>query len=85
MSVTSRIVAIADIFEALTAADRPYKKAKRLSVAIRIMGFMSRDRHIDAGLFRLFLASGVYRTYAEKYLPAALVDEVDVTPYLTPA
>ena len=58
-------MAIADIFEALTAADRPYKKPKTLSGALRIMGFMRDDRHIDADLFDLFLRSGVYRTYAE--------------------
>lgn len=82
MSTPARIMAIADVFEALTATDRPYKKGKTLSEAIRIMGFMARDKHIDADLFKLFLSSGVYRRYAEKYMPASLIDTVDTAPYL---
>ncbi len=69
MSVPARMMAIADIFEALTAVDRPYKKGKTLSEAIKIMGFMRKDQHIDADLFALFLRSGVYRDYAERYMP----------------
>jgi len=67
--VQARIMAIADIFEALTASDRPYKAAKTLSEAIRIMEFMAKDRHIDPDLFRLFIQSGIPARYAEKYLP----------------
>ncbi|QWL58022.1 hypothetical protein HQ400_06570 [Aeromonas jandaei] len=78
----ARMMAIADIFEALTAGDRPYKKAKSLSEAIRIMGFMQKDRHIDPELFALFLRSGVYLRYAERYMSPELIDEVDITPYL---
>jgi hypothetical protein len=66
--VTGRMMAIADIFEALTASDRPYKKAKKLSEAIRILGFMKKDNHIDPDLFELFLSSGVYMEYARKFL-----------------
>ncbi len=84
MSVPARMMAIADIFEALTAVDRPYKKGKTLSEAIKIMGFMQKDRHIDAELFALFLRSGVYREYAERYMPKELVDEVDIQAYLGP-
>ncbi|MCD6075521.1 MAG: hypothetical protein K0Q70_2404, partial [Rhodospirillales bacterium] len=61
MSIPARIMAIADIFEALTAADRPYKAPKKLSESIKIMGFMVKDQHIDPDLFKLFLESGVYR------------------------
>ncbi|MCF8482862.1 MAG: GAF domain-containing protein [Rhodospirillum sp.] len=82
MSVPARIMAIADIFEALTASDRPYKKAKTLSEAIRIMGFMVKDQHIDPDLFRLFLAKGIHRDYADRYLSPDQIDEVDVTPHL---
>ena len=82
MSIPARMMAIADIFEALTAGDRPYKKAKSLSEAIRIMGFMQQDHHIDPELFALFLSSGVYLRYAERYMNQALIDEVDITPYL---
>ncbi|MFB2865010.1 HD domain-containing phosphohydrolase [Aeromonas sp. MdU4] len=82
MSIPARMMAIADIFEALTAGDRPYKKAKSLSEAIRIMGFMQQDHHIDPELFALFLRSGVYLRYAEQYMNPELIDEVDIAPYL---
>jgi HD-GYP domain-containing protein (c-di-GMP phosphodiesterase class II) len=75
-------MAIADIFEALTAADRPYKPAKKLSESIKIMGFMVKDQHIDPDLFKLFLSSGIYREYAEKFLQPEQIDEVDLTAYL---
>jgi HD-GYP domain-containing protein (c-di-GMP phosphodiesterase class II) len=77
MSVPARAMAIADVFEALTADDRPYKKAKKLSEAMRIMGFMKKDNHLDPELFDLFVSSGVYRKYAERHLSPALLDEVD--------
>ena len=83
MSIPARMMAIADIFEALTAVDRPYKKGKTLSEAIKIMGMMQKDQHIDAELFALFLSSGVYREYAERYMPAELIDAVDIQPYLS--
>lgn len=82
MSPVARIMAIADIFEALTATDRPYKKGKTLSEAIRIMGFMNKDRHIDTDLFKLFLTSGIYLQYAEKHLRPEQIDEVDISQYL---
>ncbi|WP_410499266.1 HD domain-containing phosphohydrolase [Chitinibacter sp. S2-10] len=82
MSLPARMMAIADIFEALTAIDRPYKKGKLLSEAIKIMSLMKKDQHIDADLFSLFLTSGVYRTYAERYLQAAQIDEFDISIYL---
>lgn len=82
MSIPARIMAIADIFEALTAADRPYKKAKTLSEALRIMSFMRNDQHIDAELFDLFLENGVYLQYAEKFLAPGQLDEVDIQDYL---
>ncbi|MEH8141994.1 HD domain-containing phosphohydrolase [Aeromonas veronii] len=82
MSIPARMMAIADIFEALTAGDRPYKKAKSLSEAIRIMGFMQQDHHIDPELFALFLRSGVYLRYAKRYMSQELIDEVDISPYL---
>jgi HD-GYP domain-containing protein (c-di-GMP phosphodiesterase class II) len=82
MSLTARMMAIADIFEALTASDRPYKKAKSLSEAIRIMSTMRNNNHIDPDLFKLFLTSGVYRKYGEQFLDAKQVDDVDVSEYL---
>ena len=82
MSIQARILAVADIFEALTASDRPYKTPKTLSEAIRIMNFMRKDEHIDGELFDLFLNSGVYRSYAERYLKPEQLDAVDIGEYL---
>jgi HD-GYP domain-containing protein (c-di-GMP phosphodiesterase class II) len=86
MSLTARMMAIADIFEALTASDRPYKKAKTLNESIRILSFMRNDNHIDPDLFRLFLTSGVWRSYGDQFLAPEQIDEVDINQYLnTPA
>ena len=82
LSTPERILVIADIFEALTAGDRPYKKAKPVSVAVDIMYKMALDEHLDMDLFLLFLESGVYRDYANKFMPAEQVDEVDIEKYL---
>lgn len=82
MSVPARIMAIADIFEALTARDRPYKARKTLSECVRIMANMSREGHIDPDIFELFLTSGVYRRYAEMFLLPDQIDEVDIARYL---
>jgi HD-GYP domain-containing protein (c-di-GMP phosphodiesterase class II) len=76
--ITARILTIADIFEALTAADRPYKKAKPLDEALSIMQQMAQSGHIDPELFALFLSSGVYIAYAQAYLPTDHPDNVDV-------
>jgi HD-GYP domain-containing protein (c-di-GMP phosphodiesterase class II) len=82
LSVPARIMAIADIFEALTAGDRPYKKAKSLAEAVRILSLFKKKGHIDGTLFDLFLTSGVYRRYAEKYMAPEQIDAVDVANYV---
>ncbi|MGB0747413.1 MAG: HD domain-containing phosphohydrolase [Magnetospiraceae bacterium] len=82
MSLPARVMAIADIFEALTANDRPYKPPKTLSQALKIMSFMVKDAHIDPDLFQLFLESGVYKEYGDAFLDPSQVDEVDVSQYL---
>jgi len=82
MSIPARVMAIADVFEALTAADRPYKPPKKLSESIKIMSSMVEGHHLDPELFRLFLRSGVYREYADKYLMPSQVDEIDISDYL---
>lgn len=82
MSIPARMMAIADIFEALTACDRPYKKAKTLSESIKILWFMKKDQHVDPDLFELFLKSGVYKEYAEESLMESQIDEVDISQYL---
>ncbi len=85
LSPAARILAIADIFEALTARDRPYKTGRTLSQAITIMASMSRERHIDTELFELFLTSGVYQRYAMRFLEPAQIDKVDVAAYMASA
>ena len=78
ISFDARILAIADIFEALTAFDRPYKKANPLSKAMKIMGFMVKDGELDPALVRFFIESGLYKEYAERYLPSTSIDDVDL-------
>ncbi len=82
LSIPARITAIADIFEALTAFDRPYKRAKPLSVAVDILHRFKLDNHIDGDLFDLFLTSGIYRRYAEEHLKPEQIDEVDISKYV---
>ena len=83
MSVPARMMGIADIYEALTAADRPYKKPKTVSESIKIMSFMKKDKHIDSDLFDLFLRSGVYKKYAERFLLPEQIDDVNIEQYLS--
>jgi HD-GYP domain-containing protein (c-di-GMP phosphodiesterase class II)/HAMP domain-containing protein len=71
-----RIIAIADIFEALTARERPYKKGRTLMEALRILGSMKEEGHIDPDLFEVFISEKVYLRYAEKYLIPEQIDEV---------
>ena len=82
LSIPERIMVVADIFEALTAADRPYKEAKPVSVAIDILYKMALDEHIDINVFNLLLSSGIYLEYAQKFLPAKQIDAVDIDKYL---
>ncbi len=82
MSIPARIMAIADVFEALTAADRPYKLPKTLSASIGIMATMVKENHLDPDLFRLFLESGVYLDYARKFLYPDQIDEISMEDYL---
>ncbi|MFZ6752347.1 HD-GYP domain-containing protein [Undibacterium sp. Dicai25W] len=82
MQAPEKMMAIADIFEALTASDRPYKKGKTLSEALKIMNFMKQDQHIDADLFAVFLRSGVYLEYAHQYLSPEQIDEADIHAYI---
>ncbi len=77
MSVQARIMAIADIFEALTASDRPYKKGKKLSECLKIMNYMKRDNHIDPDIFDIFIKNKVYLDYAEEFLDPEQIDLID--------
>ncbi|QHA81768.1 HD domain-containing protein [Pseudomonas mediterranea] len=85
MSLPARMMAIADIFEALTAADRPYKKAKKLSEALGIMATMCREAHIDPELFGLFIDEQIYLGYANQFLDPQQIDDVDTESLLAQA
>ena len=82
MSVHAKIMAIADIFEALTANDRPYKEPKKLSEVLRIMQQMKHNGHIDPDLYDVFIRSKVYQDYAEQYMDKNQIDEVTPEDYL---
>lgn len=82
MSIPARMMAIADVFEALTAKDRPYKHPKTLSESIRIMASMKARNRIDPDLFDLFLRSGAYRRYAEVFMDREQIDDVDISRYV---
>jgi hypothetical protein len=77
MSPQARMMGIADIFEALTARDRPYKPGMKLSQAMGIMAKFRSNGHIDPDLFEVFVRQGVYRRYAEQFLDPGQIDEVD--------
>ena len=76
MSVQARIMGIADIFEALTARDRPYKPALKISEALGIMAGFSRNGHVDPDLFEVFVRQKVYLRYAQQYLEPTQIDTV---------
>ncbi|HLY55637.1 MAG TPA: HD domain-containing phosphohydrolase [Stellaceae bacterium] len=82
MSMLARVLAVADVFEALTAGDRPYKRRLLLSEAVSILAHMRDEGHIDPDIFELFLTTGIYREYAEQYLDPEQADAVDIDQYL---
>jgi hypothetical protein len=79
MSIQARCMGIADIFEALTAEDRPYKKAKTLSQALTILGKFKLNGQIDPDLFDVFMWKKVYLRYAHQYMHPEMVDEVELS------
>jgi HD-GYP domain-containing protein (c-di-GMP phosphodiesterase class II) len=78
MSVEERVLALADVFEALTAADRPYKSAKTISESLMIMAKMCQENHLDRTLFIYFVQSRLLLDYAQQFIPPHQVDEVDI-------
>ncbi len=80
MSLPARMIAIADVFEALTAGDRPYKRAKTVAESLAILGQMKRSGHVDPDLFDVFLRERVWLDYARKFLDPAQIGEVDPAP-----
>ena len=79
MSWEARMMGVADIFEALTAPDRPYKKGKTLSEALKILGFMKNDNFIDEDIFNLFIDKKIYLQYAHAYMNPDQMDKVDIS------
>ena len=77
LGIPDRVMAISDVFEALCASDRPYKKPKTLSQTLRIMSFMVKDGHIDGDIFAFFVEKGIYKEYAKRFLKPEQIDEVD--------
>jgi HD-GYP domain-containing protein (c-di-GMP phosphodiesterase class II) len=77
MSIPARVMGIADIFEALTAKDRPYKKGKTLTESLHILGRFKENGHIDPDLFDVFVRERVYLRYAEQFLDKEQIDDVD--------
>ena len=82
MSIPAKIMAIADIYEALTAKDRPYKKPKKLSQVLAIMRDMKNSGHIDPDIYTLFIKSGVYMDYAKEYISKDQIDDINIEEYL---
>lgn len=82
MSIPARIMGVADVFEALTAKERPYKPPMPLSQAFSILRHMKNDQHIDPDVYELFLTSEVWKTYAAEHLLPIQIDVEDITPYL---
>ncbi|UQB42996.1 GAF domain-containing protein [Thiomicrospira microaerophila] len=78
ISFEARILAIADIFEALTAHDRPYKRPNPLSLAMKILYFMAKDNDLDREIVKFFYQSGLYLKYAQRFLPKEQIDPVDI-------
>lgn len=77
LPIQARIMAVADVFEALTARDRPYKKPMKLSQAIKILGYMKDDKQIDPDIYDLFVRGNLYREYAEKELNPEQIDDIE--------
>jgi HD-GYP domain-containing protein (c-di-GMP phosphodiesterase class II) len=77
MSVQARVMGIADIFEALTSADRPYKKGKSLTESLHILGKFKLNGHVDPDLFDVFVREKVYLDFARKFLDPEQIDSVD--------
>jgi HD-GYP domain-containing protein (c-di-GMP phosphodiesterase class II) len=78
LTVEDRIIAIADVFEALTAPDRPYKQPKTLSESLDIMARMAREGHLCPEMFGIFLHQGIWREFADRHLAPAQIDAVDI-------
>lgn len=84
MGIPEKVMAVADVFEALTAVDRPYKQGKTLTESLTIMGRMVEEEHIDRAVFELFIRSGTYKRYARQHLQPGQIDHVDESLFMKP-
>jgi HD-GYP domain-containing protein (c-di-GMP phosphodiesterase class II) len=82
LPLQARVIAIADVFEGLTAPDRPYKKGYPLSKAIKILKYMVKDKEIDEDLFKLFINKKLYLKYAKNHVDSSQIDEIDEKEFL---
>jgi len=78
ISLQARILALADVFEALTASDRPYREGNTLSQALKILGFMVKDNQLDHDIYNLFVNEKIYIDYARRELCASQIDETEI-------
>lgn len=78
LSIQARLMCIADVFEALTATDRPYKKAMNLSTTLNILGKMTLESHLDPDIFQVFIKEKIYLKYAERHLKPEQIDDIDI-------
>ncbi|MFH2131856.1 MAG: HD domain-containing phosphohydrolase, partial [bacterium] len=83
LPIQSRIIAVADIFEALTANDRPYKKPMHLEKALEILGGMVKKGELDAEIVRIFLKSNLYKKYAEKFLDKNQISDINTDEWIS--
>jgi HD-GYP domain-containing protein (c-di-GMP phosphodiesterase class II) len=84
MGIPEKVMAVADVFEALTAVDRPYKQGKTLTESLTIMARMVEEGHIDRAVFELFIRSGTYKRYARQHLQPGQIDHVDESLFMKP-
>ena len=82
LPLVSRIIAFADVFEALTASDRPYKSSKTISESVKILHNMVKKEHLDKNIFEIFLKKGIYKEYAKKYLNKDQIDEINLDEFI---
>lgn len=80
--LASKILMLADVFEAITSSERPYKAPKKLSEALHILQKMKDSGQLDANLYKLFIQKKIYLRYAKQYLSPEQIDEINIDDYL---
>ena len=77
LPLQARVIALADVFEGLTASDRPYKEGYKLSKAMNILKYMTLDNELDKDIFNLFIKQKVYLKYAEENINPSQIDKIN--------